>query len=697
MDAGSAGGAALPYARRLAARLDIEASSLGYDRPGSIPEAMTFLDWCNDLATKGMKIDRKPFKLSDRPALVPIYQAIPRTRREAWQKVLTIQKATQLGLTVWEVLADIYMAKKWSPVNIGLFLPEATLAAFKSERRFMPIIRSVPELHREMMVRVNDDGSVQNIGEGNVLTREFGNSLLMFLWTSGKVTTESRPMDIVSLDEVQGMALDDIDKVRNRVGDSDVQFTMLLSTAHMPDLDINAWYKRGTQEVWHTRCESCGALSDLSDPDGIFPTRSVAYNTGQVKVGKLPPNMPAGRSAPEKDDYVWLCPRCQCWLPDPQHGEYVPQNPSAGQHRRSFLLPRTVSPRTSPRLLFEEFNAANTGDQRKTFYNRALARPYIDADQLPVTLAVLQRCVEVGKQHGVVWKDSGRDTLMGIDQMGGWNAVIIKERLPTGHQAVIHVEAIFGDDPFARCSTLMQQYGVAVCVVEQLPNVNDARRFANKHRGRVFLASYGLQGGADMMVWGDAATRSDRKTSEEDRSQYAVNLQQYKAMQAALYRLRDTLCLFPDPMGLEQEVIEKGVTKRVPLLRDWVFYHFTKTALVVEQDKETRKPKPRVMKVGIDPHFSYANMLCDVAWARSHGTAQFILPQNPAEAPKSDVAAQVERNMPGLPASIVAMMDALPPGICGRCISFKEGHCTFRYLKVGAADLGCTLYEAIDQ
>jgi len=37
----------------------------------------------------------------------------------------------------------------------------------------------------------------------------------------------------------------------------------------------------------------------------------------------------------------------------------------------------------------------------------------------------------------------------------------------------------------------MAQFGVQVCVVEQLPNINDARRFANteKHHGRVFLCT----------------------------------------------------------------------------------------------------------------------------------------------------------------------------------------------------------------
>ena len=34
------------------------------------------------------------------------------------------------------------------------------------------------------------------------------------------------------------------------------------------------------------------------------------------------------------------------------------------------------------------------------------------------------------------------------------------------------------------------------------------------------------------------------------------------------------------------------------------------------EDEETRKARGKVLKVGIDPHFAFANMLCDVAWAR---------------------------------------------------------------------------------
>lgn len=659
-------------------RLRIE--SQGLSEP--IPAGMSFLAWCEKLGADGMKVDGKPFRLDNRAALVPLYEAIPSTREEAAGKVLVVQKATQLGLTVWEVLANIYMALKWGPITIGMFLPDQSTASYKSEHRFMRIVRSVPDLYQALTM-AERDGDAKKVGEGNVLTRAMGESLFLFLWTSGRVSTESRPMDVVTLDEVQEMELDQIDKVRARTGDSDISYTLMLSTANMPDLDINFWFQQGTQEVWMTRCPHCAQLSDLSDPAGNFPAKSIAYNSGQF------PDRPL-------NEYYWACPSCAGVIDDPQVGEVVVVNPaaaSASTSIRSILLPRTISPRMTPRAMAESWARAKTGNQRKSFYNRTLARPYVDADQLPVTLAVCEEAARIGMAAGLVWESSGRDCFMGIDQMGSFNAVIIKRRLPDGRQAVVHVEAVFDLDPFERCSVLMGQYGVVVCVVEQLPNVNDARKFANRHRGRVFLAGYAdLK--EDALHWGDSLSRSDARTTEEDRTRYTVTLNQYKCMQASLYRVRDRACLFPDPAALEQDVLDAGVTRRIPILRDWVFVHFTKTALVIDDDAETRCPRGRVQKIGIDPHYSFANMLCDVAWARAHGTTSFFFPQGAPEGSGPQQAAR--EGLRGVPDQVIRLMDEAPrdASSCGRCESFDRhaGMCREHGFLVTESDPACDMF-----
>ena len=625
----------------------------------AIPRETTFRQWCESLAERGLKVDGKPFRLDNRQALVPLYDAIPTTQEEAAGKTLVIMKATQLGLSVWEILANLYMSIKFAPVTIGMFMPTRDSAIHKSEHRFMRIVRSAKLLYDLLTMGRDVDGDAKRIGEGNVLTRRIGDSLLVFLWTTGKVTTESIPMDIVSLDEVQEMSLSEIEKVKKRTGDSDIQFTVLLSTANMPESDIDFWYQLGGQEVWHTECPHCHTLSDLSDPAGIFPGQSIAYNSGQYPGAPL--------------DYVWICPHCQGWIEDPQQGRYVARR--AEEKIRSFLIPRTVSPKQTPRGMIEDWGRAKTGDQKKDFYNRVLARPYIDAEQLPVTMAHCLAAAEEGVRIGLKWESTGTDTYMGIDQMGGFNAVLIKKRLQDGRQGLVHAEAVFDLDPFERCAELMGIYGVAVCVIEQLPNVNDARKFMNRFPGRVYMAGYAdLKD--DMMKWGDEISRSDRKTSDEDSSRYTVTLNQYKCMQTALFRVRDKVCLFPDPSALEQDVTDNGKPKRILLLRDWVFLHLTKIALVVEQDEDERKPRGKVKKIGIDPHFAFANMLCDVAWARSHGTSVFYFAQQDAQ---SD----------GLPPAIAEAMNAPRPDTCGTCTAYAGGLCTLRNFNVGENDPGC--------
>jgi hypothetical protein len=652
--------------------------------PTAVNAHTTFLQWCEDLAKQGMKIDGKPFSLADRPALLPLYAAIPSTPAEAHHKTIIVMKATQLGLTVWEVLANIFMAIKWEPINIGMFMPDQATASFKSEHRFMRILRSVPSVYRRLVSREDETGRMRRVGEGNVLTRTLGESILMFLWTSGKVTTESRPMDIVTLDECQEMKLDEIDKAHARTGDSHIDFRMMLSTANMPDLDIAFWYALGTQEEWHTRCRTCNALTDLSDPAGIFPKRSIAFNSGQI------PGAPLG-------DYCWVCPQCTAYIPDPQVGELVVKNPAAGPLMRSFLLPRVISPRMTARQAAEGWAHCKTGDQKKSFYNRVLARPYIDAEQLPVTLEHCMAAVEAGRLAGVTWKKSSTFTWCGIDQMGSFNAVIVKERMPDGRQAVVHVEAVFNDDPFERCAEIMNQYGVQCCVVEQLPNVNDARRFANRFPGRVFLAGYqDLKD--DFMKWGDDLSKSDRHTEENERTRRTVTLNQYKCMQSTLHRVRDGHCLFPEPDDMIVDVIENGHPLRMPILRDWVFVHLTKTALVVEQKEDERKPRARVMKVGIDPHFSFAMMLCDVAWARNYGMGTFVLPTGDTD--RADrMAEAASRNMPGLPPDVVRMFHLSPPAadVCGRCTAFNATtrQCTERGFIVLPTDPACEIYVPV--
>jgi len=327
---------------------------------------------------------------------------------------------------------------------------------------------------------------------------------------------------------------------------------------------------------------------------------------------------------------------------------------------------------------------------------------------VPVTLEHLHNCERLGMALGLRWEtvaDRHSGYFMGIDQMGNFNVAVVKRRLPDGRQAVVHLEMIYDADPFARCDMLMREFNVYCCVVEINPNYNDAKKFANRHTGKVFICDSFGKVAEGMIQWGDAPKldTSERRTNEESRDRYTLRMDQYKCMQVSMYRFVNGLCLFPDRKGLEQDVVEAGqkVRKQVAPI---AWHHFTKTALVVEEDKDggTNKVIRYVRKIGIDPHFSYANMLCDVAWARAHGTSTFILPEGPSVA--ADVKKAENMGMPGLPTGVARMIEVLPAGqVCGRCTAFDDGDgdtagsgmCTERGVIVAARDPGCEVFMEV--
>lgn len=651
------------------------------DKKQVIEDDQTFREWCEQLGRDGLKVDGKVFTLDDRPAMAWIYDQIPTTKEEAYRYILVLMKCAQVGFTVLEMLATIYMGIKFGPCIVGMFLPDMNLAGLKSSERFMPIVRSVPSVH-ELMTQDAPDGSGRKQGEGNVNRRRIDQALFIFSWTSGRATTESIPMDVLSFDEVQEMTLEQIEKTYERVSASTVRFMLMGSTANWPDADIDFWYKKGTRHHFHTECPACGSAKPLDEyfPDCIQWDR-------------------------ERDRYVYVCPNGH-YLEDTQRGKWVAEFPERDRgpeygvplkERRlrikSIHFPQFLSPTISADEIITAFNTAS---DMKNFYNRKLGKPYLDPSQVPVTLEHLARCVARGRELGVAWKSRGRGTFMGIDQMGNFNVHVIKERLPDGRQAVVHVEETYSADPFARSSELMEQYDVAVCVVEINPNYNDAKKFANRHKGRVFICDSFGSLKEDMIVWGDAPklNTSDRRTDEEARDRYTLRMDQYKCMQVSMARFTatDPLCVFPDPQGLVQDITEKGKTQAVAVLPR-AFHHFTKTALVAEKDEETNQYKRSVKKVGIDPHFSYANMLCDVAWSRSHGTATFIVPEGGGvQQELKDKAASM--GMHGLPTAVAGMLEGLPEGVCGRCSARNQetGMCDDRQLVVGPRDPSCVLF-----
>jgi hypothetical protein len=661
-----------------------------------IPAEMTFADWCDSIAheridpdsgrtLRALEVDGKPFSLSDRSAMRFIYEQVPSTREEAQGQFLILMKCAQVGFTVMEVLAGIYMALKFDPLSVGYYLPGQGLARTKSADRFMPIVRSIPEAHEALTAP--DPKALRPVRtEGNLQRRKMGRSTHHFLWTSSQAATESNPMDVVCFDEVQGMSVSAIERVLERMSASKMKFVLMGSTAFHPGGDIHYFYEKGSQWRFHTRCPTCGVEEPLDD---YFPA-CIGYNQHAL-------NPKTGATGVRR----YRC-RAGHWIDNTQEGAWKPDQPDADRRFKSIHFHQMLSPTISAEEIY--FAYLNAHDIQN-FWNRKLGKPYQDPSELPVTEAVLAACVAEGVKAGVVWKTAAANTFMGIDQMGGFNCIVVMERRPDGRHALIHAEEIYGDKPFDRCSQLMGEFGVQVCVVEQLPNVNDARRFARDHEGRVFLATRYCEIDEGVARWGDTprSTRSERRTVDEERDRWTVHIDQHKAMSLALHRIALTATLFPDPFGRVQEVRDRGACFQAQILKDRVFPHLTSTALVTKRVNELERRFRRVVeKRGKDPHFSFAFMLCEVAMVRAFGTATFIL---------ADATEAAHPTTPEQHPVVQAIRHPQFAGTCGGCQQLAlyqgdlgergKGVCRFhststRGVDANATDIACSAgYEPI--
>ncbi|EJO7807603.1 phage terminase large subunit family protein [Salmonella enterica] len=560
----------------------------------------TFLQWCERLAGDGLLVDGKPFRLDDRPAMRFIYEQIPSSIAQGAKKTVVLMKGAQLGFTVTEMLATLYLGLRFPGSSIGLYMPDMQLSNLKSKQRFVPITRSVPAINR--LISEGEDG------DGNVRTRRVGSSIFHFLFTSGKGATESMPMDAISLDEVQNMTPEQIEKTGERLSASALRFTLAGSTANLPGSDIHWMYQQGTEHRFHTECPHCLNAEPM---DEAFPANCVRQESGS---------------------YQYVCTKCGGEILNPQRGEWRATHPERGEGESpviSIHFPQFLSPTISPSDIGRSYHESRS---KKSFYNRKLGKPWMDEDSTPVTMAAMAVCAAAGDTLGVRWEtqSDGRSAYyLGIDQMYGLNAHIVKKRLASGHLAIVFIELFYGDKPFNRSRELIEAFKVKACVVELNPNSNDAKALAQDYPGRVFaVTSYNATD--DLVVWNDRprANASDRRTSDEFALPWTVKINQYGCMSHSLSMFTGSSpkCVIPgNYRELTAERKTRSGLEKCEAANE-LFYHLSRTALVVDRDEITTKVKYTVQKVGIDPHLAFANHLCDVATARDHAQTSFIMP-----------------------------------------------------------------------
>lgn len=604
------------------------------------------------------EVDNNLFSFTGREYAIPIFEEIRYDRGEQFSFVL--MTGAQVLKSVTSMLAIILAMLKFWGKSFGYFLPDAEMSMIFSSRRFLPILQSCVGLRP--LIGKDGIGGAKN--EDRKRVRTLGRSTIYFSYMGGKTSTEALPMGGVWFDEVRRMAMQDVERASERISASSYPINAKVSTAKHPGSDIDYYYKRSTMGKWHSKCR-CKEGIILAD---TFP-ECIGESKGEV---------------------FYRCPKCAKKIENPVDGGFIHHQPESIV--KGWQIPQMLSPLwKAPRFWQKWLDATD----RAEFYNSGLGLPYLDPDSILVTPEIAWGCVDP-ELH---WQPHGVNCVMGVDQRGRENHVVIGW-MGKAKVEIRHIEIIQNDKPFARLAELMNQYDVDCCVSDALPNYNDAVRFAKKFPRRVFLAYYTPN--THMIRWSDRdeELQAIARTAKDSKFAWHVMLDRYKAIEWSLMHWVNRKIACPNPHGLTQPVLVKGLQKMVEVclgnadtMDPGLFWHLSSIAkrqveverrdAVKNETLKTGEFKMIWENVGIDPHFVHSTLYMLVAGSRKLVTDQILFMDAPRGATNPIVAEEVQNKRPKVSLTqagdqaqfetkiIPQLVQTIQEGTCGSCENFQ--------------------------
>jgi hypothetical protein len=356
-------------------------------------------------------------------------------------------KAAQMGLTTKAMLRAFYGAKYGGYKGILYLFPSKTDVLDFSRGRISPLIDDNPDT-LGTWISDTDAAGIKRVDTA-------------MLYLRGMVSTvglKSIPVDLIVFDELDEAPQDRIAMAMQRMGHSEFRESLKLSNPTLPDYGIDKAWQETDQRYWLLKCPGCGHYNNLTE---IF----MEYK---------PPEIPRCFKV-VGDQVLRVCEKCETEL-DLDAGEWVARRPRVTEVRGyhySQLFSHFVP-------AAEILKAFQTADNLRDLYNLQIGVAWIEAENRLSVEEVLALC----GNEGIASSDPG-PCYMGVDQGKDLHVVIGKRG--GGRDRIVHLE-IYRD--WEEIDDLMNRFNVARCVVDALPETRNAREFAKRFRGRVFLNYY---------------------------------------------------------------------------------------------------------------------------------------------------------------------------------------------------------------
>jgi len=399
------------------------------------------------------RIQGHPFSFADHEYLRQIYAE--------HHDYLVIEKAAQMGASEFAISKAIWTCLAKPGIRVIYFFPTDQDVRDFSADRVAPTLRDLEDndgllgAHAPLPLLVSPEPRLPRRRVLNVGLRQIGNSAIYFRGMYSKVRMKSVPADFLVFDELDEAPPRAKWLAKERLSHSPLRWILELSTPSLPDYGIDVEFRQSDQRHWHLRCDCPdGVVLELSFPDCI------AQRGARVSL---------------------RCPQCGKEPLDPRRGAWIAHYPSRTE-RRGYHLSQLFSTALPLEEIWREYQ---TTRNLAEFHNSKLGLPYA-GDRMPLTRDLLLACVADHRQAG-----AGRNCLMGVDQ--GRDLHVVVAQPEADRLRLICVRRLRdseSQDVWRELANLMRRFDVAMCVVDLLPNLHSARRFAEDFRGRVSTACY---------------------------------------------------------------------------------------------------------------------------------------------------------------------------------------------------------------
>lgn len=389
-------------------------------------------------------------------------------------------KGAQLGVT--EVCINrAFFVLDVLKRDVLYVLPTAITAGDFSKARFGSALTLSPYI-RSMFTDVN-----------SVNLKHTGTNTLYIRGSRGDGNLISIPVGDLILDEVDRMDKHAVPMALQRLHGQkeDNIHVWAISTPTIPNKGIHKLFQETSQDHYVFECPSCHKWQHLSWPESI-EICGTAVNDPDCHRSYLKCRYPTcAAKLPHELKRDWLDYRKAKW-------ESFNKDISPKEFRGFHINQLYSFVRSPGKLVQDYFKGFGDEIQAQQFWNGSLGQPYIGSGAR-ITDDMLDRAVRNHTMDDERPELGGQRIItMGVDQ-GKWNYVEIDEwtfpeygrDLNAIAQCKVLYQGKFLDEHFhMRLDGLMREWQVLACVIDADPNRMDARRFARRFPGYVWLCQF---------------------------------------------------------------------------------------------------------------------------------------------------------------------------------------------------------------